>query len=615
VVGLGAMGGRMAARLLDAGYPVTVWNRSPAAAEPLSRRGAAVAATPAEAAAGAQTLITMVSGPQALRAVTEGTAGVAAGAHRSLTVIEMSTVGPGAVTRLADALPAGTGLLDAPVLGSVREAEAGTLTIFAGGPAAELDRARPLLAALGTVMATGPLGSGAAAKLMANMALFSTVAALGEAIALGRALGLGPDVLADVLAVTPLGEQAARRRPAIDAGDYPRRFALSLARKDAGLIGQAARSAGAELRLAEAARAWLADAEAAGWGEHDYTAVLAAILGPRHPRDPARDTRDRNAPDRKAPARKAPARDTPARKAPARDTPARDTPARDTPARDTPARPPRRYDGLILDLDGVVWLGGQPIGGAAEAVARLRGHGTRVLFLTNDPGESRARQAARLAAAGIPASADEVITSGYAMGRYLASRPELAGRPALVCGPPALGEEIARAGIRALPLDQAGQAGHAGQATQATQAGMVIVAGHEGFGYAELRAAIRAIAGGAALFATGRDPVVPTSDGPLPATGAVLAAVEAATGVTATVIGKPHPFIFGIARDALPGCEHIAMVGDNLDADIAGARNAGLEAILVLTGATAEPDLRRSPVRPDRVLASLAALGAELEGG
>jgi len=456
------------------------------------------------------------------------------------------------------------------VLGSVREAEAGTLTIFAGGPAAELDRARPLLAALGTVMATGPLGSGAAAKLMANMALFSTVAALGEAISLGRALGLRPDALADVLAVTPLAEQAVRRRPAIEAGDYPRRFALSLARKDAGLIGQAARSAGAELRLAEAARAWLADAEAAGWGEHDYTAVLAAILGPPHPRDTK--TPDTKTPDTKTP---------------------------DTRA---PGAAPRRYDGLILDQDGVVWLGRQPIPGAAGAVARLRRHGTRVVFLTNDPGESRAAQAARLAAAGFPASADEVITSGYAIARYLASRPGLDPRPALVCGPPALGEEIARAGIRSVPLDQAGRAG------------MVIVAGHEGFGYAELRAAIRAIAGGAALFATGRDPVVPTSDGPLPATGAVLAAVEAATGVTATVIGKPHPFIFGIARDALPGCEHIAMVGDNLDADIAGARRAGLEAILVLTGATTEPGLRRSPVQPDRVLPSLAALGAELEG-
>jgi 3-hydroxyisobutyrate dehydrogenase/2-hydroxy-3-oxopropionate reductase len=562
VVGLGAMGSRMAARLLDAGHPVTVWNRSPAAAAALSGLGATVAATPAEAAAGAQALITMVSGPRALRAVTEGAAGVAAGAHGSLTVIEMSTVGPDAVTRLAGALPAGTGLLDAPVLGSVPEAEAGTLTILAGGPAAEVDRARPLLSVLGTVVAAGPLGSGAAAKLTANMALFSTVAALGEAIALGRALGLRPDVLADVLAVTPLADQAVRRRPAIDADDYPRRFALSLARKDADLIGQAARSAGAELRLAEAARGWLADAEAAGWGEHDYTAVLAAILGPRHPRAPACGD----------------------------------------PACGAPAPRPRRYDGLILDLDGVVWLGSQPIAGAAEAIARLRGRGTRVVFLTNDPGESRARQAARLAAAGIPATADDVITSGYAMARYLASCPELDGRPALVCGPPALRKEIARAGIRPVSRDRAGQAG------------MVIVAGHEGFGYAELRAAIRAIAGGAALFATGRDPVVPTSDGPLPATGAVLAAVEAATGVTATVIGKPHPFVFGIARDALPGCEHIAMVGDNLAADIAGARHAGLEAILVLTGATTEHDLGRSPVQPDRVLPSLAALGTELEG-
>jgi 3-hydroxyisobutyrate dehydrogenase-like beta-hydroxyacid dehydrogenase len=147
----------------------------------------------------------------------------------------------------------------------------------------QLDNARPLLSSLGTVIHAGPLGSGAAAKLVANMALFSALAALGEAIAFGRALELSPDALADVLAVTPLAEQAARRRHLIEAGAYPRRFALSLARKDADLISEAARPAGVELRLATAARAWLVSAEAAGWGNHDYTAMLAAILGRQHP--------------------------------------------------------------------------------------------------------------------------------------------------------------------------------------------------------------------------------------------------------------------------------------------------------------------------------------------
>jgi 3-hydroxyisobutyrate dehydrogenase len=116
----------------------------------------------------------------------------------------MSTAGPAAATRLAAVLPAGTGLLDAPVLGSLTEAEAGSLTIFVGGPATELDKARPALSVLGTVIHAGPPGCGAAAKLVANMALFCTLAALGEATAFGRALGLSPQVLAGVLAATPL---------------------------------------------------------------------------------------------------------------------------------------------------------------------------------------------------------------------------------------------------------------------------------------------------------------------------------------------------------------------------------------------------------------------------
>jgi 3-hydroxyisobutyrate dehydrogenase len=559
VIGLGAMGSRVARRLLGAGYPVRVWNRSPAKTTALARLGAVVAASPAEAAARAEALITMISGPEALQAVTEGADGIAAGAHRSLTVIEMSTTGPAAITRLAADLPAGTGLLDAPVLGSLPEAEAGSLTIFAGGPAARLDMVRPLLSALGTVVPAGPLGCGAAAKLVANMALFSTLAGLGEAITFGRALDLHPDVLADVLAVTPLAAQAARRRQAMETGDYPRRFALSLARKDADLISQAAASAGIELRLADAARAWLAAAEAAGWGGHDYTAVLGAILGRQHQ---ARD-----------------------------------------PAADGAGRRPRSYDGLIVDLDGVVWLGSKPVSGAAQAIARLRASGTQVVFLTNDPQATREEQAARLTAMSIPATAADVITSAYAAARYLAARRDLDGRAALVCGSPALREEIARAGIRLLPRGKA------------RRAGLVVIGGHERFGYAELRAATIAIGCGAALFATGRDPVVPSSYGPLPATGAVLAAVETATGVTATVIGKPEPYIFGIARRSLAGCRHIAVVGDNLASDIAGARRAGLDAFLVLTGTSTGQDLSRSAVQPDRVFPSLAALGTELCAG
>lgn len=159
VVGLGAMGARIAARLLCAG----------------------------EAARRADLLITMVAGPPALRAITEGPDGIAAAASASLTVAEMSTVGPAAIAWLASELPAGTGLLDAPVLGSLAEAESGSLTILAGGRESHLARARPLLSRLGTLVHLGGLGTGATAKLVANATLFGVLGTLGEPVIFGIA--------------------------------------------------------------------------------------------------------------------------------------------------------------------------------------------------------------------------------------------------------------------------------------------------------------------------------------------------------------------------------------------------------------------------------------------
>jgi 3-hydroxyisobutyrate dehydrogenase-like beta-hydroxyacid dehydrogenase len=277
VVGLGAMGSRIARRLLDSGSELVVWNRDPAKAAPLTELGAVAAASPAEAARSAGAVVTMVSDPGALRAVVEGPDGLAAGIDRA--VIQMSTVGPDDVLRTAAALPDGAELLDAPVLGSVSEAEAGTLTIFAGGPESLVERWRPLLSALGTVLHVGPVGAGSKAKLVANTTLLGTLGVLGEALALARHLGLPLETAFDVLAATPLAEQAARRRPAIESGEYPPRFALSLARKDADLILDAAAASGADLRLTAAARTWFAEADEAGLGQKDYSAVLARILG------------------------------------------------------------------------------------------------------------------------------------------------------------------------------------------------------------------------------------------------------------------------------------------------------------------------------------------------
>jgi 3-hydroxyisobutyrate dehydrogenase len=278
VVGLGRMGSRIARRLLDAGYPVLVWNRTPPKAEELVAHGAEQVAMPVDAARRADAVLTMLADAAALQAVTEGTDGIAAGVDDATTVIEMSTVGPPAISRLAAALPAGR-LLDAPVLGSLPEAEAGKLRIFVGGPDELVEEWTPLLSALGSPLHVGPLGAGAAAKLVANTTLLGTLGVLGEALALADGLGLSRDTAFEILASTPLAAQAERRRPSVETGEYPLRFSLSLALKDADLIAEAAAAGGVDLRLLESVQSWLRDAEEAGLGDSDYSAVLARIAG------------------------------------------------------------------------------------------------------------------------------------------------------------------------------------------------------------------------------------------------------------------------------------------------------------------------------------------------
>ncbi|HLB17905.1 MAG TPA: NAD(P)-dependent oxidoreductase [Gaiellaceae bacterium] len=276
VVGLGAMGSRIAGRLIAAGHEVVVWNRDHTKTEPLTQAGATAAETPAAAAGRADVVITMVSNPAALRAVTEGQDGVIAGADESTVIVQMSTVGPAPVLQLASALPPEIGLLDAPVLGSTAEAEAGSLHIFVGGGDELVERWSPLLSTLGHVHHVGPVGAGSAAKLVANSTLVGLIGVLGEALALARTVGLPDEVAFDVLATTALGAQAERRRDSVESGEYPPRFALSLAKKDADLVLEAAPNA--DLRLMRAAQTWLADAERDGRGDQDYSAVLAVIL-------------------------------------------------------------------------------------------------------------------------------------------------------------------------------------------------------------------------------------------------------------------------------------------------------------------------------------------------
>jgi glycerol-1-phosphatase len=275
------------------------------------------------------------------------------------------------------------------------------------------------------------------------------------------------------------------------------------------------------------------------------------------------------------------------------------------------------FDGLIVDLDGVIWTGDETVDGAPEAIAAVRANGTRVVFLTNEARRERSALAARLTAIGIPAAETEVVTSGSVAGLVVAALDGLASRRALVLGPAALQHEVRAAGFELV--------GHEDAAT----AEVVVVGAHEGFDYAELRAATTALRARAAdgtdspdgrggrggtvrLFGTSRDAIFPGQDGPWPATGAVLAAVEIAGGAQAQIVGKPERIMFETARTALPGCQRIGVVGDHLIADIAGARRAGLASILVLTGVTSRADLEHADIQPDLVLDSVAALRLSL---
>jgi 3-hydroxyisobutyrate dehydrogenase len=198
-LGLGLMGSPMAARLLDAGFPLTVWNRTAAKAEPLAAAGARVAATAAEAVRDADVVFTMLADPAAVAAVADEIAGEL---RPGTVLVDASSVGPDAARRTAALLPEGVGFVDAPVMGSVDRAAAGELLILAGGDTAPVRRQ---LEILGTVKECGPVGSGAALKMVMINAIIGGAVVTAEALALGAALGLDAELVHDSLAASPLG--------------------------------------------------------------------------------------------------------------------------------------------------------------------------------------------------------------------------------------------------------------------------------------------------------------------------------------------------------------------------------------------------------------------------
>lgn len=252
------------------------------------------------------------------------------------------------------------------------------------------------------------------------------------------------------------------------------------------------------------------------------------------------------------------------------------------------------FDGFVIDLDGVVYVGSRGVRGAADATNALIATGKPVVFVTNDPRGARSTYQDRLQALNIPTDIDNILTSGAALAQHVVSRAP-SGRIYAI-GSQELKAELAAAGVVLL------------QGDHGSGADTVVVGGHEDFDYQELRIAVQAVLRGADLYATNRDRTFPMPDGPWPATGAILAAVEAATGVSAVVVGKPSPVLFDLARERMPLAERVAIVGDHLETHIAGGHAAGLTTVLVLSGSTHAHDVPGAPVTPDYVLEDLTGL-------
>jgi glycerol 3-phosphatase-2 len=251
------------------------------------------------------------------------------------------------------------------------------------------------------------------------------------------------------------------------------------------------------------------------------------------------------------------------------------------------------YDHVLLDLDGCVWVGDRPTPRAREAVAALREARRGIAFVTNDGRHSDDEYVRKLWRLGFQASREEIVTAGGAL-QYVLAESEL--RTAYVVGSAAVHRHVLDAGLRIL-----------NGSDLAARADVVVVAAHDGFNYAELRGAIQAVLRGARLVCTGRDATFPMPDGPWPGAGSVVAAIEAGTGATAATVGKPERHLFATALDRL-GPGRALVVGDRLDADAAGARAAGLDCAIVLTGATSAAEAHAADPPPTHVAASLAEL-------
>lgn len=280
LIGLGTMGSGMAGRLLTAGFDVAVYNRTPERAAPLRERGARVAATPADAARGAEFVIAMVADDHASREVWTGPAGVLSKVSSGTVLIDSSTVTPGWIRELAALAEAhGCEFIDAPVTGSRPQAQNGELLFLAGGSAAAIERARPVLRTMSRgIVHIGPTGAGATMKLINNFVCGVQAAGLAEAVAWIERSGLERDSAVSILTggapASPMVKALADR---MCKQAYETNFRVDLMAKDLTYATAEARRVGVELTTGVASLHRFEEADRAGFSARDLSAVVEPL--------------------------------------------------------------------------------------------------------------------------------------------------------------------------------------------------------------------------------------------------------------------------------------------------------------------------------------------------
>jgi phosphoglycolate/pyridoxal phosphate phosphatase family enzyme len=258
------------------------------------------------------------------------------------------------------------------------------------------------------------------------------------------------------------------------------------------------------------------------------------------------------------------------------------------------------FQRFVLDLDGVVWTGDEPVAGAPETIRSLRDAGKRLAFVTNNSSQTPETYAKKLADVGAQGEESEIVTSADALARLMqAAIPALRGRAAFVIGGPGLIERVAGLGVRI------------SDGADPTECSIVAVGMDRDLTYDKLRIATRAIRAGATFVASNSDATYPTEEGLWPGCGAIVSALRTSTGVDPMVAGKPEPLMLEVARERVGGTPAL-MIGDRIETDVVAAQAVGWPSALVLTGATGVPELAVAPVWPDYVLRRLSDILVDL---